>query len=332
MSDTLPQYSIIPTFHYSSEIRVMINSIRIASRPSKLALAQTHMMRVALQKHCPGLEVTVVEISTKGDRDRSDFLYKSQVQGLFTSEVENALLDGRADVAVHSLKDMPTAGSPDLTVAAMPPRESPADVLVAGNNVKGLDDLPEGAKVGTSSLRRIALLKRARPDLNCVPLRGNVETRIGKVSSKEVDAAVMAHAGINRLGLSEHISAVLPLDGFLPAPAQGVLAVQTRAGEEDIVELVSKLDDLHARLAATTERQVLAAMHGGCSIPLGAYAQVQKYQLRLDAIISDVEGKTHIHRSRVSPLDQATENAHQLAQELLDAGGREILEAIRKSK
>ncbi|MFC1764971.1 hydroxymethylbilane synthase [Planctomycetota bacterium] len=303
--------------------------IRIASRPSKLAMAQTHMMKAALETLSPGLEVSVVSISTTGDRDRSDFLYKSQVQGLFTSEVENALLDKRADIAVHSLKDLPTSGAPELFVVAMPPRESAADVLVAGDTVTSLDALLAGTTVGTSSLRRIAQLKRARPDLDCVPLRGNVETRIGKVTSGEVGAAVMAHAGINRLGLSEHISAVLPMESFLPAPAQGVLAVQARKDDEEVVALVAQLDDPAARSAALAEREVLAAMHGGCSIPLGVYAQIEGEILHLDAMIADLDGSTYIRRSLSAPLAETTACAQHLACDLLAAGGKKILDQIR---
>ena len=192
-----------------------MRAIRIASRSSKLALTQTHTIRDALLAISPDLDVSVVEISTHGDRDRSDFLYKSQVQGLFTSEVENALLDGRADIAVHSLKDLPTSGSPELTVGAIPPRQAVADVLVTLQPVTGLSDLAPGAKVGTSSLRRIAQLKHTRPDLDCVPLRGNVETRVSKVRSGDIDVAVMACAGLNRLGMEDQIAAVLPPEQFL---------------------------------------------------------------------------------------------------------------------
>jgi len=304
--------------------------IRIASRPSKLAMAQTHMMKDALQLRCPGLEVGVVPISTTGDRDRSDFLYKSQVQGLFTSEVENALLEDRADLAVHSLKDLPTSGAPQLIVAAMPPRESAADVLVAGANNPSLDALPAGATVGTSSLRRIAQIKRARPDLCCVPLRGNVETRIGKVTKGEVDAAVMAHAGINRLGLADHISTVLPLEQFLPAPAQGVLAVQVRQNDTELRELVAQLDDPSARAAASAEREVLAALHGGCSIPLGVYARLDGNTIQLDGMIADMNGQTYIRHSLSASLDEAAACARELAHYLLASGGQKILDQIRQ--
>jgi hydroxymethylbilane synthase len=288
------------------------------------------MMKDALQTRCPGLEVSVVPISTTGDRDRSDFLYKSQVQGLFTSEVENALLEDRADLAVHSLKDLPTSGAPRLIVAAMPPRESAADVLVAGAGQPSLDALPAGATVGTSSLRRIAQIKRARPDLRCVPLRGNVETRIGKVTQGEVDAAVMAHAGIKRLGLADHISAVLPLDQFLPAPAQGVLAVQVRQDDTEVRELVAQLDDAGARAAASAEREVLAALHGGCSIPLGVYARLDGDTIHIDGMIADMDGRTYIRHSLSASLDEAVTCAQELARYLLAHGGQKILDQIRQ--
>jgi hydroxymethylbilane synthase len=309
-----------------------MNTIRIASRSSKLALAQSHMIRRALIALQPGLEVTLVEISTTGDRDRSDFLYKSQVPGLFTSEVENALLEERADVAVHSLKDLPTTGPEALTVAAMPERESPADVLVAGSGITGLADLPAGATIGTSSLRRIAQICHHRPDLQAVPLRGNVETRIRKVKDGDVQAAVMAAAGINRLGLSSNISATLPVDSFLPAPAQGVLAVQVRATDQEVANLVSQLDHEPSRIAASAERQVLAAMQGGCSIPLGVYAHIEDDLLPLDAVIADTHGEGYFSSKRQGAPSQAEAMANDLAQALLNAGGQDILDHIRRSK
>lgn len=303
--------------------------IRIASRSSRLALTQTHYIRDALLAISPDLDISVVEISTHGDRDRSDFLYKSQVQGLFTSEVENALLDGRADIAVHSLKDLPTAGSPELTVGAIPPRQAVSDALVTIQPVTGLNDLAQGAKVGTSSLRRIAQLKHARPDLDCVPLRGNVETRVSKVQSGDIDVAVMACAGLNRLGMEDRIAAVLAPAQFLPAPAQGALAVQMRSADTELAPLIAQLNDTEAQATANAERMVLAAMHGGCSIPLGVHARIQDASLTIEAMISDVEGKTYIRRSRTSHVDQAQTCATELAQEMLEAGGREILDQIR---
>jgi len=306
--------------------------IRIASRSSKLALAQTHMTRDALLALCPEADISVVPISTTGDRDKSEFLYKSQTQGLFTSEVEAALLDGRADMAVHSLKDLPTQGPDELIVAAMPRRESPNDVLITAHKVSDIQGLPSGASVGTSSLRRIAQIKKARPDLKSVPLRGNVETRLSKVKNGEVDAAIMAHAGLNRLGLSAHIAAILPLASFLPAPGQGALAIQARKDLPELVALIARLDDPNTRLCVETERLILAAMHGGCSIPLGVHATVENDQITIQAMIGDTLGQTNIQRTQTVPLDQAFKCSEAMAIELLDAGGREILETIRAEK
>ena len=306
--------------------------IRIASRASKLALAQTDIVKSSLEKLFPGMEISVVTISTKGDRDKSDFLHKSKSVGFFTSEVENAILDGRADLAVHSLKDLPTTAVPELVIAAIPKRQSPADALVASEKVASIEDLPAGATVGTSSIRRIAQLRHTRDDLKCVPLRGNVETRVRKVTTGQVDAVVVACAGLNRLGLADKISAVLAPEQFLTAPGQGALAVQVRAEDTDLAELVSRLDDEPTRIETQAERFVLAAMHGGCSIPLGAYARIIGDRLTIDAMIADIDGKNLIKRSSSSPVNQSKACAQKLVEELLEAGGREILDQIKNSR
>lgn len=306
--------------------------IRIASRASKLALAQVDLVSKLLENLRSGLETSIVKISTKGDRDKSDFLYKSESMGFFTSEVEKALLDGRADLAVHSLKDLPTAMTPGLIVAAIPERESPADALIAKNKVASIKDLPPATTIGTSSLRRIAQLYILRNDIKCVPLRGNVETRVRKVMEGRVDAIVIACAGLNRLGLNDKISAVLPPKDFIPAPAQGALAVQIRADNSEMADLVRQIDDKNSRNAAETERCVLETMHGGCSIPLGVYSQIQNDEITIDAIISDLEGSRYVRRTITAPLDQAKTSAKKLARRLLADGGREILDLIRNSR
>ena len=306
--------------------------IRIASRASKLALAQVDLVRKLLENICPGLVTSIVKISTKGDRDRSDFLYKSESMGFFTSEVEKALLDGRADLAVHSLKDLPTALTPDLIVAAIPKRESPADALIARDKVASVHDLPAGAAIGTSSLRRIAQLYLIRDDIKCVPLRGNVETRVRKVMEGGVDAIVIACAGLNRLGLNDKISAILPPKEFIPAPAQGALAVQIRGDDSELADLVGQIDDKNSRIAVETERCVLETMHGGCSIPLGVYSQIQNGQINVDAIISDLNGSKYVRRTKTGPLDEAKTVAKKLAGSLLADGGQEILDQIRNSR
>ena len=309
--------------------RASMKPIRIASRGSKLALVQSNYIRSRLEELSGEVEVSIVKISTRGDRDKSDFLNKPDSIGYFTSEVENALLDGRADVAVHSLKDLPTAYTQGLTIAAIPQRQSVADALVTSLDAASLADLPAGATVGTSSLRRIAQVRLLRDDLKCVPLRGNVETRLAKVARGEVDAAIVACAGLHRLGLADRISAVLPPQEFLPPPAQGALAVQIRADDTELAELVAKLDDRNARITAETERCILASMHGGCSIPLGVYSRIEGHNIIIDALISDIEGDKHIKRTVTAPIDQAKTTAENLAQELLEAGAKEILDKIR---
>ncbi len=306
--------------------------LKIASRASKLALVQSNYISNLLQNLSGHIDISIVKISTKGDRDKSDFLYKSDSMGFFTSEVENALLDGRADLAVHSLKDLPTACTEGLKVAAIPKRESVADALITSSQATSIVALPKGSTVGTSSLRRIAQLHRLRNDIKCVPLRGNVETRVSKVASGQVDAAVIACAGLNRLGLSDKISAILPPQEFLPAPAQGALAVQIRTDDNELDELVSKLDDQNSRIAVEAERAILASMHGGCSIPLGVYSQISNDNITIDAVISDVEGDKYIKHSINGHIAQANLCAEKLAQELLNTGGREILEQIRNSR
>lgn len=306
--------------------------IKIASRASKLALAQTDIVKSSLKKLFPSIETSIVTIFTKGDHDKADFLYKSKSVGFFTSEVENAILDGRADLAVHSLKDLPTDPAPELVIAAIPKRDSVADALVASEQVASIDDLPAGATVGTSSLRRIAQLRHIRDDLKCVPLRGNVETRVRKVTTSQVDAVVVACAGLNRLGLADKISAVLQPKEFLTAPGQGALAIQVRAKDTELAELVSKLDDESTRIETQAERLVLAAMHGGCSIPLGVYARITGDHLTIDAMIADIDGKNLIKRSSSSPVNQSRDCAQKLAEELLEAGGRDILDQIRNSR
>ncbi|MDD5459751.1 MAG: hydroxymethylbilane synthase [Phycisphaerae bacterium] len=304
--------------------------IRIATRGSRLALAQTQIVKESLESLDPTVQISVITISTKGDRDTSDFLYKSQSIGFFTSEVENALLDGRADLAVHSLKDLPTTIRDGLVIAAVPKRENAADVLVANRQLNNVMDIPAAATVGTSSLRRIAQLKRFRDDFECVPLRGNVETRVSKVASGQVDAAILAYAGLNRLGLSDKISLILSPKDFIPAPAQGALGLQTRTDDTETKNFVAKLNDTESRIAVEAERRLLAAMHGGCSIPLGVYAEIKNNMITINAVLSDPDAKKYIKRVLTSTLDTALKTAEQAAEQIISAGGKEILDQLRQ--
>jgi hydroxymethylbilane synthase len=306
--------------------------IRISSRASKLALIQTDLVRKLLESLSPGIQCSVVRVTTKGDLNKSDFLYQAESKGLFTSEVENALLEGRADLAVHSLKDLPTQPREGLVVAAIPKRESPADALVAREKIMSIEDLPRGSTVGTSSLRRIAQLKLRRDDLECIPLRGNVETRIRKVKEGRVDAIIVACAGLNRLGLSDTISAVLPPKEFIPSPAQGALAVQIRTDDKELAELVMQIDDKNSRIAVETERLVLEALHGGCSIPLGVFSEIHDTTITTHSILCGLDGKKYTKRSITSTTNQAKIGAVELARQLSADGGEEILAKIRNNK
>jgi hydroxymethylbilane synthase len=309
-----------------------MKEIRIATRASKLALAQANQTMRSLLLLDPICRVSLVEISTKGDRDKSDFLYKVGSMGFFTSEVEQALLDGRADVAVHSLKDLPTTITKGLTISAIPQREQVSDVIVASKDIASIQDLPKGVTVGTSSLRRITQLKLIRPDLDCQPLRGNVETRIRKVQEGQVDAIVIAQAGLNRLNLSDNISLILPPEEFIPAPGQGALAIQTREDNTELCRLVSRLEDPSTRISVQTERRILAGLHGGCSIPLGVFSLIEKDTIHISAVLCNLAATKHIRKTVSCPIDMALETADTITQQILAEGGKEILEEIRDEK
>jgi len=309
-----------------------VKDIKIATRGSKLALAQAILIRDCLLSITPERTVSIVEISTKGDRDKSSFLYKSSSVGFFTSEVENALLQGQGDIAVHSLKDLPTTVTSGLVVSAIPSRESVCDVIVSPKKLSSIHDLPPKARIGTSSLRRITQLKLLRPDLNCQPLRGNIETRLRKVQEGQIDAIVIAEAGLNRLELSDHISLVLPPTDFIPAPGQGALAIQTRRDDTEICRLVANLDDDNARLTAETERRILAGLHGGCSIPLGVYSYIENETLHIHAVLCNLAVTKQVKKTASCPLNQAMQAADTITQQILHEGGMEILEELRQAK
>ncbi|MBC8379784.1 MAG: hydroxymethylbilane synthase [Planctomycetes bacterium] len=309
-----------------------MNTIRIATRASKLALAQANQVAKLLSCLSPKCPVELVKIFTKGDRDKSDFLYKAGSIGFFTSEVEHALLDSRADIAVHSLKDLPTTITKGLTISAIPRREKVNDVIVTANNIASIHDLPKGATVGTSSVRRTSQLKLLRPDLDCKPLRGNVETRIRKVQEGRVDAIVIAQAGLNRLGLSHNISLILPPEELIPAPGQGALAIQTREDDTALCKLVSRLEDPNTRVAVQTERRILAGLHGGCSIPLGVFSRIEKDTIHISAILCNLAATKYIRKTVSCSIDMALETADVMIQQILAEGGKDILEEIRDEK
>lgn len=267
--------------------------LRIATRASRLALWQSRWVTDRLTTLHPGLTVELLEVRTQGDRDRETPLATIGGVGVFTKEIQRALLDGHAHFAVHSLKDLPTQIDEDLTIAAIPPRESPFDALIAPT-YGTLHALPEGARVGTSSPRRRALLLHARPDLVIVDVRGNVETRLRHALDGRLDAVVLAEAGMRRLGLESHVTERLQSPQFLPAVGQGALAIECLESNREVTQLIRLLDDPPTRLAVTAERALLASLQGGCSVPVAALATYATEGVTLDAAVLDTRGATRI--------------------------------------
>jgi hydroxymethylbilane synthase len=297
--------------------------LRIGSRGSQLALWQAHHIGALLRER--GHEVELEIIKTTGDKITDVPLAKVGTKGMFTKEIEEALAEGRIDLAVHSLKDLPTELSPGFEIAAVTKRENPRDVFCSCK-FKSIDDLPQGARVGTSSLRRQAQLKAVRPDLNIHPLRGNVDTRLRKLEAGEYDAVILAAAGLNRLGKTELVRQVIPVEVMCPAAGQGALGIEIRADDSLTRQHLAFLDDAAARATTTCERALLNKLGGGCQVPIGASAEVRNGRLHLEAIVADPEGSKVLRESRdgTDPV-QLGESA---GDTLLQRGGDAILEAV----
>lgn len=302
--------------------------IIIGTRGSRLALVQSRWVQQALQQACPDLHTELLTIQTKGDIILDAALSKIGDKGLFTREIENALLTRQIDLAVHSLKDLPTVSPPGLRIAAIPPRQDPADVLLSKDHLP-LAQLPPGAVVLTSSLRRRAQLLHHRPDLHVLDIRGNVTTRIRKWQEGPAHALVMAAAGLNRLQLQIHITERLDPMQFLPACGQGALALQIRDDDTDLSVRLQTLDDPAARATTTAERSLLAALQGGCQIPIGAHAQLENGKLSLKAMIADVRGVCYITAEDTGAIDQPEELGKRLADQLIKQGAQKILDEIK---
>jgi hydroxymethylbilane synthase len=305
--------------------------LRVGTRASRLALWQTDHVVSRLRQQFLGLAIEAVPITTLGDRVTGVALSKIGDKGIFTRELEDGLRSGAIDLAVHSLKDLPTEPAVDLDIAAVLTREDPRDVLVGAPGVT-LATLPAGARVGTSSLRRRAQLAAARPDVTIVDIRGNVPTRLDKVWHREVDAVLLALAGLKRLGLDAHVSQVLAPDDLLPAPGQGALAVQTRRDDERVARLVASLEDRATRLATAAERALLGFLEGGCQVPVGALGEFEGSLLTLRALVASPDGRDVITRratATVTSIEKAIGLGEALARDLLEAGARRILDAIR---
>jgi len=303
--------------------------LTLATRGGDLAIKQTQIVISALQKAHPQLRVRIRRIRSQGDKDRHTTLWKLTSSGFFTSLVEEAVLSGQADIAVHSFKDLPTGGRDGLYIAAVCDRKFAADCVLADGQVRSLDALKASVRIGTCSLRRAVQMKRLRPDVKVEPIRGNVTTRIKRLDRGEFGAIILARAGLERLGISSRLSFCLSPEQFLPAPAQGALAVQVRCDDIDTRKMVAAIDDPVARLITGAERQILVATECGCRAPVGAFARITGEAIVIHAFISDPEGTNFIRRSREGPAGQAKKLADALAGELLRAGGREIVRSLR---
>jgi hydroxymethylbilane synthase len=306
--------------------------LRVGTRTSRLALWQTDHVSARLEARWPGVRMERVPITTLGDRVTNVAISKIGDKGIFTQELEDALRAGTIDLAVHSLKDLPTETPAGLRLGAVLEREDPRDALVALPDAT-LGTLPRGARVGTSSLRRRAQLATVRPDLEIVDIRGNVPTRLDKVWRGDVNAVLLASAGLKRLGLESHVSQVFDPDELLPAPGQGALAVQIRDDDEQLASVVATLDHAATRVATTAERALLGFLEGGCQVPVGALAEFDDTgSLVLRGVVASLDGLQVIRRRaavRVASVEDAKELGESLGRELLEAGGREILNSIR---
>ena len=297
--------------------------LRIGSRGSQLALWQANHIGARLRES--GHEIEIEVIHTTGDKITDVALAKVGSKGMFIKEIEEALADCRIDLAVHSLKDLPTELSDQFIIAAVPTREDPRDALCSVK-YSSIEELPKNARVGTSSLRREAQLKAIRPDLNVVPLRGNVDTRLRKMESDEYDAIILALAGLKRLGRTDVPRLALPVKVMCPAAGQGALAIETRAADQKIIEVLEFLEDPAARAETDCERALLQAMGGGCQVPIGAHATLAAQTLLLSAVIASPDGTSVLRETATG--NQAFELGRSVATKLLNGGGKAILDKV----
>ena len=302
--------------------------IRIGTRSSRLAQWQAQWVKDRLEQHWPTLGVELVPVKTSGDRFQHISLSRIGGKGLFVKEIEEALLAGRVDLAVHSVKDVPAVLPTGLSLSVIPQREDPRDVLITPNG-ETLDELSAGTRIGTSSLRRQALLLHLRPDLHITLLRGNVETRLRKQRDGEVDATILAAAGLKRLGLMPVQSHILDEQTFVPAVGQGALGIETRA-EAEIEALLQPLHHVETGLAVTAERAFLGRMGGSCRTPLAALATARTEGVRLVALIASPDGQTVLRGQEHGPAETAEQLGIRLAGRLLDQGGNDVLARLEQ--
>jgi hydroxymethylbilane synthase len=298
--------------------------LRIGTRKSALALAQADIVCQKLAEASPGLKTIIVPVVTSGDRHASERLADIGGKGLFVRELEESLISGETDIAVHSLKDMESHLAQGLTIAAVLERGDPRDALVTHES-QALANLPKGARIGTSSPRRSVQLKILRPDLDIVPFRGNVTTRLTKLKDRAVDATILALAGLKRLGMESHVTEILDTEHFTPAAGQGVIAIECRESDKTLRQLLLSLQHPDTHVATLAERSLLAVIGGSCYTPLAGYAWLEAGQLHMRAMIAAPDGSQHVSVTRADTPTNAAAMGKDAAQELLARGGRQWL-------
>jgi len=307
-----------------------VRPLRIGGRGSILARWQAELIRKQLFQ-VAGVEAEIIIIKTSGDKMQHAPLTQIGGKGIFIKELEEALLEETIDLAVHSVKDIPTETPSRLHFPAVCRRDDVRDCLVSHKGAT-LATLKQGARVGTSSLRRQAQLRHHRPDLDLRELRGNVDTRLRKVESGEYDAIVLSKAGLDRLGWSQKITEALPPEISLPAVGQGAIAIESRVEDTEAADILGKLDDEETRTAIIAERALLADLQGGCQVPLGAWARIERGELVMDAVVCSVDGVQYVRQRATAPPDQAAQLGEHMAKLLVEGGARGILEEVQRSR
>lgn len=303
------------------------NILRIATRKSPLALWQAHYVSDLLKHHHPDLQIELVTMTTQGDKILDTPLAKVGGKGLFVKELETGMLEGRADIAVHSMKDVPVEFPTGLHLAVICEREDPRDAFVS-NNFKSLDDLPQGAKLGTSSLRRQAQISALRPDLNIIDLRGNVNTRLKKLDNGEYDAIILAAAGLKRLKFDDRITQFIATDVCLPAIGQGAVGIECRSDDARVHNLIAPLNDSKTQTRVLAERAMNERLQGGCQVPIAGYAELERGLIMLRGLVGQVDGKKIIRGDIAGPPENAEELGIVLAEDLLSRGADKILNEL----
>lgn len=307
----------------------MKKTLKIATRKSPLAMWQAEFVKAELGKFHTDLEVILLPMVTKGDKILDVPLAKIGGKGLFTKELEERMLAGEADIAVHSMKDVPMKLPEGFALGAILKRHSPTDAFVS-NNFACFEDLPQGAILGTSSLRRKAQLLAQRPDLTVKDLRGNVGTRLGKLDAGEYDAIVLATSGLQRLGLNERIRHEISIETCLPAVTQGTLGIEYFSNDAETFDIIKVLNHAESEIRAKAERAMNHRLEGGCQVPIGVYAELKNNQIQMTGLVAELDGSVILHAKGVGPLNHPEELGIKVAEDLLVQGAKEILDRVYK--